>query len=520
MNKELPAKCQDYKKIIIYGYGRLGKLIYHFLNSNNITVDAIWDGRYEDLCNKDLKITEPFSGIREEDHSVLIIVCIGKRISAECLKRDILANTKMDCILAIDYGYDNKATKLSVLEFNLNIGCSLNCKYCPQKKLIKTYCEKYQGGVKHLSFSDFRHIVDEQLNPCAIVSFSGMSEPFENPDFIPMAEYASAKGFRIFLNTTLMGMEEESFLRLSKIEIERITLHIPDNENNSVFKITDEYLDLLDRFIGIFYSKIQRFSCHAPKEHPCITEIINKYDIKRDFSDILGDRAGNLDMLAKGIWHSGEITCTLGKIASVTHVVMPNGELALCCNDYGLEGNLGNLLSSDWEDICNQNGYRVYLDGLANCKGNYLCRKCVSAREKNWAIKNLYPNYFYEKDNYIKILLKWNDYLNDKRTIGDSFFSQLEKADHICLFGLKDDMESNMFFDNDWNSIIKADCFSDFKPWLKQIQSMQYVALENLGSDSKWVIIIFSDEERKIANELSRKGYQNYFYFRDFVRME
>ena len=451
----------------------------------------------------------------------MVLICIGKRFVAESIKYEIAANTDYDSIIVLDYGYENKSDRLSMLEFNLNIGCSLNCTYCPQDKLINTYCEKY-GKKKHLSYTEFQKIVDRQLNPCAVISFSGMSEPFENPDFVPMAEYAFEHGFRIFLNTTLMGMNEEKFLRISKVNFERIFLHIPDEKKNSKFQITKEYLDLLDRFIKRFRNIIGGYSCHSDKEDSRITNIISQFDIEmRAGTDNLNDRGGTLEILNQGFQHSGALICTAGETSVFAHVVMPNGEMALCCNDYKLEGNFGNLLKQDWKDICVQDGYRTYLKETEKCGSNYVCRRCVSARDKKWAIENLYPDYYYERNNYMKVMLQIKDYVNGRSRNGEHFFKRLAEAEHVCLFHLGNDKETNAYFDNGWNTLLKAECYSDFESnrSLGQIQGIRYVPFENIGSDTKWLIIVFSDNEEKIKTDLQKRGYNNYFCFCDFVKI-
>ena len=466
----------------------------------------------------------PFSGLGKSDRLTLIIVCIGRRITAECIKQNVMKNTSCDCVLAIDYGFENSAQKLLMLEFNLNMGCSLNCIYCPQEKILKTYGERYDGKKRHMTFEEFKKIVDRHLNPCAIVAFSGMSEPFENSDFVHMAEYASESGYRIFLNTSLMGMNNEKFERLKGVEIESIILHIPDRENHSKFKITNEYLDLLDKFILFFQKKIKWYSCHADREADDISSIIYKYDIPFATAKNFSDRGGNLEISKKGIWHTNEIICTCGETSTFCHVVMPNGELALCCNDYGLEGNLGNLLSDySWDDIClKYNGYKNFIEACKNNSQDYVCRRCNNACEKKWGIEHLYPFYYYESNNYIKTLIQKSEYDKGNLNVQSaSFFKDLISAGHICLFGLRDDKESNLFFEIGWNQIIRADFFSDItcNLALEKIGILQYISMEDLEKEdpSQWLFVLFSDKENKVEDVLSGKGFNKYFYFCDFI---
>ena len=68
-----------------------------------------------------------------------------------------------------------------------------------------------------------------------------------------------------------------------------------------------------------------------------------------------------------------------------SNVLLPNGEVVLCCMDFGLRHVLGNLQNNTYEEIINSDTRRKILEGMA--KGdvrNTLCRNCTEAYELLW----------------------------------------------------------------------------------------------------------------------------------------
>ena len=69
-----------------------------------------------------------------------------------------------------------------------------------------------------------------------------------------------------------------------------------------------------------------------------------------------------------------------------TNVVLPDGTVLLCSQDYGMEHILGNLYLDTYEDILmGKKMQQIY--EAANGSGNLqlLCRKCIAARiEYDW----------------------------------------------------------------------------------------------------------------------------------------
>lgn len=81
--------------------------------------------------------------------------------------------------------------------------------------------------------------------------------------------------------------------------------------------------------------------------------------------------------------HKGKIVCFHGSESQVggwAPVVLPDGTLILCCQDYGMQHILGNLIEQSWEEIREGDEYKKFVRGMDDDTIPILCRKCGDAR--------------------------------------------------------------------------------------------------------------------------------------------
>lgn len=268
--------------------------------------------------------------------------------------------------------------KLHALELSLTIGCKLACDYCPQKLLLDTYYSENKARKRKLSFEDFKIVLDK-VQPGATISFCGMSEPFHNEECADMIVYAYKKGYKLCLNTTLVGMTITDYEKIKNVEFESFILHIPDEEKHSKFVITDEYIELF-KLVNT-NMKINYYSCHGSL-HKDIKELV---DQEKYAGLTLINRAGNLEVEGvEDIFVKGEIICYHGseeQAGGWLPVMFPDGSLVLCCQDYGMKHVLGNLITQTWSEICQGKEYRKLRKGLKDDSIDILCRNCCDAKE-------------------------------------------------------------------------------------------------------------------------------------------
>ena len=239
--------------------------------------------------------------------------------------------------------------KISQIEITAIIGCRLNCKFCPQEKLLNEYLKTPNSEKRVMTLQDFNNILP-QVYEKGTITFSGMSETFQNRESSLMMREAYRRGFKLQLFSSLQGMQEEDFVNLREVKFQTIVLHIPDEEGNSNFVIDEKYLNNLKRFIAEY--DILYYSCHGTV-HPLIKDIIcPQVPVVSEMTN----RAGHLvdERLKEHHWEKGRIVCTGAALnaentaSGWTPMLLPNGTLLACCNDYGLELVLGNLFTETW----------------------------------------------------------------------------------------------------------------------------------------------------------------------------
>lgn len=278
------------------------------------------------------------------------------------------------------------------LEVTTRIGCKCNCVYCPQKLLIDSYYSREKGKEAEniMSLDTFATCIDK-LPQETRIDFSGMVEPWLNPDCTQMVLYAHEKGFPIAIYTTLVGMKKENFESIKDIPVEEFVLHIPDDKSNAHIEVTDEYVKLLEQVLSYKQQDGRRLvtaiSCHGDI-HPDIKSLLPE---NSTLITELHNRAGNVESeYVESKQNTGEIVCVNCEADIHHNVLLPDGTLLLCCMDYGMKHILGNLLTQTYEEIYNSEESQKIRRGMKVDTDDILCRKCINARN----INELYDEYY------------------------------------------------------------------------------------------------------------------------------
>lgn len=248
------------------------------------------------------------------------------------------------------------------LEITTHIGCPVNCLDCPQAKLISLY-----HGPKDMDFEDYKRAIDK-VPAGTRIDFSGMCEPFANKHCADMILYAEDKGFPLALYTTLQGATMLDYERLRDVKYEVVTIHLPDSDGRSHFRITDEYLEVLDHW------DCDNYSCHGG-----IDERVVPYMKRRNLITFMHDRAGNVEARPHlRIDPKQPLWCITSGRSMNHNVLLPNGDVLMCCMDYGMTGRFGNLFEQSYEEVL----YSPLACAMRNTlkEGESICRHCSNAR--------------------------------------------------------------------------------------------------------------------------------------------
>ena len=396
-----------------------------------------------------------------------------------------------------------KYNKFNNIEVTLGIGCSLNCRFCPQALLINKYGN---NSAKKMSFSTFVNCTKNVVKGGGI-TFSGMSEPFLNGECASMIKYAYEKGFKVSLFTTLIGMKEKDFEQIKDITFDSLGLHVPDKENNSKFILNDKYWQMLEKFVSVM--NVSTYSIHGTPNEKAF-EIIPPNATIGERNSLI-DRAGNLnekDLCNVNLEGQGKLYCKigrLGKSGAWAPEVLPDGRVTLCCMDYGMKHILGNILNQTAEEIMNGEEYQKVLKGMADESTDVLCRKCTAACP--------------EKDmQYYKMNLM----LKDEKAIlpadHEKVINKFKSAKNICILGLGK-LFRDEYFPLGWDKAIRANLFCDNKieklDWLDVtiIKPEQLVKYEDL------LVITYVTEPKSLEAQLEKLGIHNYINIYDIYRL-
>jgi len=210
---------------------------------------------------------------------------------------------------------DKKMMQPPWIEITTCFPCPNRCPYCPQDDWIKAYKD-----VNILTLSNFKKIL-KNVPKNVVIDFAGFAEPFVNPECADMMIYARNEGHQVNINSTLVGASEENLERVKDI--------------------VDEF-----RFHDANKGK-------SPKDWMIDTgKVLNP-----------NSRAGHL-------WDE-EIRNNAGECARAPYhninVMMPNGDVYICCNDYSLKHKLGNLFETNYDDLERLDTYE-------------LCKTCKDSR--------------------------------------------------------------------------------------------------------------------------------------------
>lgn len=274
------------------------------------------------------------------------------------------------------------------------IGCPLMCTFCPQpglKRRYETGNDPREKHSKYMSFENFSRILSKTPKHVRI-DFSGMAEPWANPDCTEMLRIALESGYKVAMFSTLYGMSEldadivVELLRNHSKQIIAVCLHLPDASSNMPgWKYSKNWENVFIKFKELMEENIiSSFNIMTMDGSGSAHEDLWHLGLK-----ILPwhghTRAGSLD--ESNVAQQNIYTRTPYNITPVScadtpfydhNVVLPNGDVLLCCMDYNLKHVIGNLLQQDYYDIftgaeLNRLRQINMTPGFSNCS---LCKSC------------------------------------------------------------------------------------------------------------------------------------------------
>lgn len=257
------------------------------------------------------------------------------------------------------------------LEISTNIGCPVACAYCPQKTLLAAYSKR--SSVYVLPLEHFKTCLDKVPREVS-VDFSGMSEPWRNPECTRMVQYACGRGHQVRIHTTLTGMRKEDVEALAALPLDAFRVHLPGSDNLEKITVDTKYLEVLEKVAGLIPAA--RFVCFGRRVHPDVKLRLRKYPSAKIRMASPSNRADNVCSEGKPVFFMKKGAMQCGNNARY-NILLPNGDVILCCMDYGLKNVLGNLLSMDYGELFRGEAFRKISAGFKDPSLKTLCRSCT-----------------------------------------------------------------------------------------------------------------------------------------------
>lgn len=275
------------------------------------------------------------------------------------------------------------------LEITTMIGCPLMCNYCPQDNLREAYGK---DSPKYMALETFKVAVSK-IPANTRIDFSGMAEAWVNPEATKMLAHALEKGHAVAVYTTLYNWSIETANQVIELfekyrsQVEVFSIHFPDEYGNMKgWKYNDEWVAVFHLMTITVQRLGIKLEAMTMSDHGKIHPDLQHLGIQL-YNWFGHDRAGSLNkeqVKEQPInfidRHEKPVRCSK-TINYDQHVLLPNGDIVLCCMDYDNKHILGNLLVDSYEDLFTGEGMiRLLRENIKPCySSESLCKSCTDA---------------------------------------------------------------------------------------------------------------------------------------------
>jgi len=243
-----------------------------------------------------------------------------------------------------------------------------------------------------MSLDEFKRIISV-LPPHVRIDFSGFSEPFSNPSFSGFLKAAALIPNKIALYSTFQGatLTDIAIIRylINIGQLTILTIHLPDDHNNMPgFRLSSDYIDVLAEALLLPTSSAMTMSKNATikksvldmlQKHPSWSQIKHKlpsstFTAGRRAGSLNTERLNDDDLHATVEWQCA-ISCRSTPFYD-RNVVIPGGNVYLCCMDYGLKHNLGNIHDGYYKLYEAEELAKVISSNLNPASSYSICKSC------------------------------------------------------------------------------------------------------------------------------------------------
>jgi hypothetical protein len=252
-------------------------------------------------------------------------------------------------------------------------GCPNDCAYCPQQAFLDAY--RKRGGPRLLSLDDFDYYLEKIPQEVKII-FGGFCEPWGNKHCTEMLLQAHRNGHSIDVYTTLVGMTAKDVQLIKDIPFEStFVVHLPDGNGMSKISPNEGYVEVLKALtaakIKDLYFVIQQYGKEEVVLSKEVARVLPPDQVHTINCHTWGGLVG--EIMAK----NGRSSRWFGPCPRFyRNVLLPNGDVALCCWDMGLKHIIGNLKESDYEGLFQSAEFKRIKSGFRKKDPSLLCSHC------------------------------------------------------------------------------------------------------------------------------------------------
>ena len=272
-----------------------------------------------------------------------------------------------------------------VMELTTMIGCPLMCTFCPQENLRT----QYGTSAKYMQPMDLMTVL-AKLPKDTRIDFSGMSEPWANPECTMMLEMVLYTGYSVAIYTTLYGMKEPERVRKAlethPDQVEVVMLHLPDANGNMMgWKNSEEWqhaaavISHTNVPCGVGAMTMDKNGMVHPDLQPFVGRLAGWVGHTRADSLNLEQIGGQAISITPH--NDFSLTCKSTPFYD-RNVLLPNGDVVLCCMDYNLTHILGNLLTQTYEEVMQGKPLQdlIALNEAPEFNKCSICKSCENVR--------------------------------------------------------------------------------------------------------------------------------------------
>ncbi len=284
--------------------------------------------------------------------------------------------------------------------------CNLKCPLCPSG------ADQLSRERGYMSFDMFRKIVDEVCESSFMLILWNQGEPFLNPDFCKMMEYADSKKMYLMVSTNANVMPDASKVIESGVDRLIVSLDGATQETYNKYRINGSLEKVLNNVKALVKIKKQKVS----KKPYIIWQFLvmkhNEHEIEEIKSLAKDLGVDECALKTVQIYSKDDIENFLPKNPKYRRykitgdsfelkfkiknrcyriwnqpVINWNGEMSVCCFDKDIQFKIGNIKDNSFMELWRSKAFNKFRKAVLKDRSKFeICRNCgegVSLKIKN-----------------------------------------------------------------------------------------------------------------------------------------